>query len=100
MRQAEAPFWRIGLTWGANVAGTHEMLAGQGIETAAASPHSGLRDAADARRYLRVTLFHTLAIYAALAAAMAGVVPATLLVAALPWIYVRLSLALHELLHV
>ncbi len=57
------------------------------------------RNAADARRYLRATLGWTLAIYALLGAALAGLLPAVLLVPAVPLIYVRLSLALHELLH-
>ena len=58
------------------------------------------RNDADARRYLRLTLGHTLAMYAVLAAALAGVLPAWTLVLAVPWLYVRLSLGLHELLHV
>ena len=47
-----------------------------------------------------MTLAHTLALYAVLAAALAGVLPAWALVLAVPWLYVRLSLALHELLHI
>lgn len=58
------------------------------------------RDDVDARRYQRVTLLHTLAMYGVLAAAMFGVVPPWTLFAVVPWLYVRLSLALHELLHV
>jgi hypothetical protein len=58
------------------------------------------RNDADARRYVRLTLGHTLAMYAVLAAALAGVLPAWTLVVAVPWLYVRLSLGLHELLHV
>ena len=60
---------------------------------------SARRDDADARRYLRQTLAHTLAIYGVLAAALFEVVPAWVLVVAVPWLYVRLSLGLHELLH-
>ena len=61
---------------------------------------SALRNDADARRYLRATLLHTLAIYGVLAAAIFGAVPVWTLLVAVPWIYVRLSLGLHELLHV
>lgn len=57
------------------------------------------RDDADARRYVRETLAHTLALYGVLAAALFGVIPAWMLVVAVPWLYVRLSLGLHELLH-
>lgn len=57
------------------------------------------RDIADAKRYLRSTLAHTIAIYIVLAAALAGMVPPWILIAAVPWLYVRLSLGLHELLH-
>jgi hypothetical protein len=59
-----------------------------------------LRNDADARRYLRATLLHTLAMYGVLAAAIFGAVPVWTLLVAVPWIYVRLSLGLHELLHV
>ena len=96
-----AQFRRIGLTWGANAAGTHELLVPYGIDSAAVTPpRSRQRDDADARRYLRSTLAGTLAIYALLAAVMTGIVPAVLAALLLPFIYVRLSLALHELLHV
>jgi hypothetical protein len=47
-----------------------------------------------------VTLGHTLAMYGVLAAAIFGAMPAWILLIAVPWLYVRLSLALHELLHV
>ena len=57
------------------------------------------RHAADVRRYLRATFGWTVAIYALLGAALGGLFPAVLLVAAVPLVYVRLSLALHELLH-
>ena len=88
------------MTWGADAAGTYELAPCRSDVAALAPPRSRLRDGADARRYVRVTLTLTLAIYALLAAAMAGIVPAALPVIALPFIYVRLSLALHELLHV
>jgi fatty acid desaturase len=58
------------------------------------------RDGADARRYLRATLAHTLALYGVLAAALFDVAPSWILVVAVPWLYARLSLGLHELLHV
>jgi hypothetical protein len=58
------------------------------------------RNDADARRYLRLTLGHTLGMYGVLAAAVFGVMPAWTLLIVVPWLYVRLSLALHELLHV
>jgi len=61
---------------------------------------AGARNDADARRYLRLTLGHTVAIYGVLAAALFEVIPAWALVAAVPWLYMRLSLGLHELLHV
>jgi hypothetical protein len=59
-----------------------------------------VRNDADARRYLRLTLFLTLAMYGVLAAALTGALPAWVLVVAIPCLYVRLSLGLHELLHV
>ena len=87
-----------------------------GWTSAAPIPHGGRRDHtraaehspgasaqrndADARRYLRHTLAHTIALYLVLAAALADAVPAWVLVAAVPWLYARLSLGLHELLHV
>ena len=95
-----APFGRFGLIWGTNVAGGHGLLAQRDVAVAAARPRSRRRDDIDARRYVRVTLGLTLAIYALLAAALTGTVPAWLPAVILPWIYVRLSLALHELLHV
>ena len=58
------------------------------------------RNDADARLYLRLTLGHTLAMYGVLAAALFEMIPAWALVAAVPWLYMRLSLGLHELLHV
>ena len=71
------------------------------VSHAAGAPAlSARRDAVDARRYVRLTLAHTLALYAVLATALAGAIPAWALVIAVPWLYVRLSLGLHELLHV
>ena len=58
------------------------------------------RNDADARRYLRLTLGLTLAMYGVLAAAIFGVIPPWALLIVVPWLYVRLSLGLHELLHV
>jgi len=58
------------------------------------------RNDADARRYLRLTFWHTLATYGVLAAAILGAVPPWILLVVVPWLYVRLSLGLHELLHV
>jgi hypothetical protein len=73
----------------------------RGILAATGLPGTGARrNEADARRYLRLTLGHTLAMYAVLAAALAGALPASGLLLAVPWLYVRLSLGLHELLHV
>jgi fatty acid desaturase len=53
----------------------------------------------DDRRYLRTTLVWSLLLYAALAAALLGLVSPLWLLVAVPLIYVRLSLALHELMH-
>ena len=58
------------------------------------------RDDTDARRFVRRTFALTIALYVVLVAALAGLVPSWTLLVAVPWIYVRLSLALHELLHV
>src|SRR4051812_44244225 len=58
-----------------------------------------LRDETDARRDARRTVLLTIAMYAVLAATQAGVVPPWTLVVVVPLLYVRLSLALHELLH-
>ena len=66
----------------------------------AAPDATARRDDADARRYVRLTLGHTLALYAILAVALFEWMPAWVLVVAVPWLYVRLSLGLHELLHV
>ena len=59
-----------------------------------------LRNDADARRYLRRTLALTLGIHAMLAASLAGLVSPWLFPVLLPLAYVRLSLSLHELMHV
>jgi fatty acid desaturase len=58
------------------------------------------RDATDARRYQRRTILLTLAVYALLGGALADWLPAWTFVVALPLLYVRLSLSLHELMHV
>lgn len=59
-----------------------------------------LRNDDDARRYVRHTLALTLAIYALLALALAGRMTPWVFPLVLPLAYVRLSLALHELMHV
>ena len=63
-------------------------------------PREYLRDARDARVYQRGTIALVLALYVSLAAAFAGWLPAWLLAAIVPLVYLRLALALHELLHV
>src|SRR4051794_4098485 len=60
---------------------------------------AGVRDESDARRDARRTVVLTIAMYAVLAASEAGAVPPWMLIVAVPLVYVRLSLALHELLH-
>lgn len=62
-------------------------------------PPAMLRDASDARAYTNSTLVYVCLLYALLALAMASVIPAWILVPAVPLIYLRLALALHELLH-
>jgi len=64
-----------------------------------AVPRALLRDDTDARRDLRRTVVLTLLIYAVLALAEAGVVGAWIFPVVVPLLYVRLSLALHELMH-
>jgi fatty acid desaturase len=64
-----------------------------------AVPRALLRDDTDARRDLRRTVVLTLLVYAVLALAEAGVVGAWIFPLAIPLLYVRLSLALHELMH-
>jgi hypothetical protein len=59
-----------------------------------------VRNDGDARRYVRRTLALTLAIYALLACALAGFVGPWVFPVVLPLVYVRLSLSLHELMHV
>ena len=63
-------------------------------------PHAGtLRTEGDARRYVRRTFVLTISLYGVLAAALGGLGPWWALLVAVPWLYVRLALALHELLH-
>jgi fatty-acid desaturase len=57
------------------------------------------RDRADARHYMRATLVYVCLLYAALGLALARVIPAWTLLVAVPLVYLRLALALHELLH-
>ncbi|MGY0197172.1 fatty acid desaturase [Leptothrix sp. BB-4] len=52
-----------------------------------------------ARHYLRATLGWTLALYAVLALALTGWLAPVWLLPAVPLVYVRLALALHELMH-
>ncbi len=63
-------------------------------------PREFLRDRQDARAYQRTTLALVLLLYAALAAAMSGWLPVVALAAIVPLLYLRLALALHELLHI
>ena len=63
-------------------------------------PRTWLRDERDARHYTRLTLSLVSVLYAALAIALAGWMPATWLWLIVPLVYLRLALALHELLHV
>src|SRR5205823_2744142 len=57
------------------------------------------RNGSDARRYVRRTLCLTLMIYALMGLALSGILPAWCLLPVLPLLYVRVALALHELLH-
>ena len=81
------------------MSGVETLLNRRDAGFAASQPEAAGRDAADVRRYVRATLGWTIGIYALLAAALAGILPAPVLVVGVPLIYVRLSLALHELLH-
>jgi fatty acid desaturase len=81
------------------VSGAQSLLTRREAGLAASRAGTAGRDASDARRYLRATFGWTIAIYALLAGALTGLLPAPLLVVAVPLVYVRLSLALHELLH-
>jgi fatty acid desaturase len=72
-----------------------------GAERAVARPAGDYaRDDLDARAYVHRTLGYTLLLYALLGLAGFGAIPAAALVVAVPLVYVRLSLALHELMHV
>jgi len=64
------------------------------------TPAECARDDLDARAYVHRTLGYTLLLYALLGLATLEAIPAAVLVVAVPLIYVRLSLALHELMHV
>lgn len=76
---------------------TQRRLTAQ--DAAAAATAAPTATLADDRRYLRATLVWTLALYALLGAALVGVLPVFWLVPAVPVVYVRLALALHELMH-
>jgi fatty acid desaturase len=72
----------------------HSWLASE------APPRAGaLRNEGDARHYVRRTFGLTIGLYVVLAAALWGGLPWWSLLLAVPWLYVRLALALHELLH-
>jgi fatty-acid desaturase len=57
------------------------------------------RDRADVRHYTRATLAYVCLLYAALGLALGRWIPAWTLFAIVPLVYLRLALALHELLH-
>jgi hypothetical protein len=59
-----------------------------------------LRDETDARRYTRSTLACLFVLYAALGLALASALPVWILLLVVPVVYLRMALALHELLHV
>jgi fatty acid desaturase len=63
-------------------------------------PLSLCRDERDRRRYLFLTRMYAYSLYAVLAAALFRVIPVWVLALAVPFIYLRMALALHELLHV
>ncbi len=63
-------------------------------------PASLCRNDRDRRRYLWLTRMYAYALYAALGAALAGRLPVWALAVAVPFLYLRMALALHELLHV
>jgi hypothetical protein len=88
-----------GLTLAAHLADREPLWAHRDSHAPALPQEAALRGDADGRRYVRITLLHTLALYGVLAAALLGLLPAWALVPAVPWLYVRLSLSLHELLH-
>jgi fatty-acid desaturase len=62
-------------------------------------PPALIRDRSDVRHYVRLTLGLTCLLYLSLGLALARVLPAWLLLVVVPLIYLRLALALHELLH-
>ena len=62
-------------------------------------PAALCRDVRDIRHYQVWTRAYAYTLCAALAAALLGLIPAWLLVLVVPLAYVRLALALHELLH-
>ncbi|MEO8755076.1 MAG: hypothetical protein ABI624_20625 [Casimicrobiaceae bacterium] len=63
-------------------------------------PSSMIRNRADARHYTRATLLYVGLLYLALGLAVFKVMPVWWLLAVVPLVYLRLALALHELLHV
>lgn len=63
-------------------------------------PPSLCRNQADARHYQLLTRLYAYSLYVALGAALLGVEPVWVLAIAVPFVYLRMALALHELLHV
>lgn len=58
------------------------------------------RDESDARHYQLMTRLYAYSLYAALGAAFLRVLPVWVLTVIVPFVYLRMALALHELLHV
>lgn len=78
--------------------GTDEMATGRAM---AFTPSSSLcRDQSDARRYRLATRLYAYSLYIALGAAFLRLIPSWALAVVVPFIYLRMALALHELLHV
>jgi hypothetical protein len=63
-------------------------------------PTSLCRDDLDATHYQRLTRIYAYLLYAVLGAAMLHLIPVWVLALAVPLFYLRMALALHELLHV
>ena len=62
-------------------------------------PATLFRDRHDGARYQLLTRLYAYALYAALGSAMLGFIPAWTLALLVPFVYLRMALALHELLH-
>jgi fatty acid desaturase len=78
----------------------HDAAAAETPVSLYIPPQAFLRDRHDARSYRRSTLVLVGLLYLSLAVAAAGVISPWWLLLAVPLIYLRLALALHELLHV